>query len=367
MTQDPRYSFETRPTRQTEEAARQMLRTFLLRLGLGDTDQARLGPGDRKALLTFTTVCHLNVHWYDRQRKREQHWYRGFALFTALVLIGTPLAIFWAHHLDAQAQTAQVGVIIAGVLGAHRMLSTMFEKRNLVRHFWRAQADLKTLLYSFEDTWRGRLVAAALAPDQHGNDHNTDDQTASDQTANDQTANDQSANDQSANDQSANDLSAHDLDDRQDQAAQPLCLAAAFLDDLKVQLHQARQIKRQEQDEFFARYDSAFSNLSDILGFAHKQSSEVASAVQAPRRERADLITLTRGEIQELEAREQALATQLDQHRRDLDSAPGAAAATPFEDARRAALLGAVESLHREHLDAAFRLQAARARLQRIG
>jgi hypothetical protein len=358
MSQDPRYSFETRPTRQTEEAARQMLRTFLLRLGLGDTDQARLEPGDQKALLAFTTVCHLNIDWYDRRRKREQHWYRGFALFTALLLMATPLALFWAHQLDAQAQTAQIGVIIAGVLSAHRMLSTMFEKRNLVRHFWRAEADLKTLLYSFEDTWRGRLVATAQAPDENSNVQSANDPSANDQSANDQSANDQSANDQSANDQSAN-----------DQAAQPLCLAEAFVDDLKAQIHLARQIKRQEQDEFFARYDSAFSSLSDILGFAHKQSNEVAGAVQAPRRERADLITLTRGEIEELEARKEALATQLDQHRRDLDSAPAAStsASTSFDDARRAALLSAVESLHREHLDAAFRLQAARTRLQRIG
>jgi hypothetical protein len=354
MTQDPHYSFETRPTRQTEEAARQMLRTFLLRLGLGDTDQARLEPDDRKALLTFTTVCHLNVHWYDRHRKREQQWYWGFALFTMLVLIGTPLALFWAHRLDAQAQTAQVGVIIAGVLSAHRMLSTMFDKRNLVRHFWRAQADLKTLLYSFEDTWRGRLVAAAPAPDENGNDHNANDQIASDQTGNDQTGNDQTGN---------------DPNDQQDQAAGPLCLVEAFVDDLKVQIHQARQIKRQEQDEFFARYDSAFSNLSDILGFAHKHSSEVASAMQAPRRERADLIALTRGEIEELEARSEALSAQLDQHRRELDSGQGASppGSTPFDDARRAALLNAIESLHREHLDAGFRLQTARARLQRIG
>jgi hypothetical protein len=357
MTQDPRYSFETRPTRQTEEAARQMLRTFLLRLGLGETDQARLAPADRKALLTFTTVCHLNIHWYDRHRKREQHWYWGFALFTALVLVATPLTIFWAHLLDARAQTTQIGVIIAGVLSAHRMLSTMFEKRNLVRHFWRAQADLKTLLYSFEDTWRGRLVTAA--PAQTGNA-----QTGIEQTSNEQNASEQTGN-ENAGEQNASEQNASVPDDSQDRSAQPLGLSQAFVDDLKVQIHQARQIKRQEQDEFFARYDSAFSNLSDILGLAHKQSSEVASAMQAPRRERADRITLTRGEIEELEARKEALATQLEQHRRDLESVQDGS--TPFDGARRAALLGAVESLHRDHLDAAFRLQTARARLQRMG
>jgi hypothetical protein len=234
------------------------------------------------------------------------------------------------------------------------MLSTMFDKRNLVRHFWRAQADLKTLLYSFEDTWRGRTVNAEKESDQTGEDQSANDPNINEQS--DQSSNVQNHDDQNANDQNASSLA--------DDGQRMLCLDQAFLDDLKVHIHQARQIKRQEQDEFFARYDSAFSNLSDILGFAHKHSTEVASVMQTQRRERAELLTSTRGEIDELGARSQAIAIQLDQHRRELEGLQGAS--TPFDDARRAALMSAIDSLHREHLDASLRLQTARVRLQRV-
>lgn len=306
-TNEALYSFESKPTRQTEEQARQMLRTFLVRMRVDPDVLESLPEEDRQTLVTYATVCHLNIHWYHRRRQREQSWYFGFACFTVALLAGTPLAIFWAHQAAPQALGAQIGVIAAGLLSAHRTLSTMFEKRNLVKHFWRAEADLKTILYSFEDTWRGRALASTS----------------------------------------------------------PVELKREFMDDIVRQIQQARQIKRTEQDEFFAQYESAFSNLGEILGAVQKTSTDTASALTAQKVKQAERIVQVQDEIADLEARAQAIEHDLADLEREL--ADGAArTGTEPERARHAAVLAAVETLHRERLEIKRTLSAARSRYQRL-
>lgn len=307
----PRYSFETKPTRQTEQAARAMLRILLARLDVdigGDSDILdRIRDDQAETLLTYTRVCHLNIDWYDRQRKREQRWYWSFAAFTALLVVAMPVGILVAHYLESRALTAQVSVIIAGVLSAHRMLSTMLEKRNLVRHFWKAQAELKTLLYSFEDKWRGKALASKTAP--------------------------------------------------------PV-FSAELMKDVRAQIRQARQVKQREQEEFFARYDSAFSNLAEVLGFVHKQSGDIAGTVRERHVRRLERVAQINAEVAELEAQREAIIRQIDELERelpDLDSST-----TELDRARRAAVVGALQNLYRNRLDTEYKLTTARTQLEHI-
>lgn len=310
QTDSHRYSFEDKPTRRTRDEAREMLKVFLGRLGLDAKARQRISAENERDLLAYTTACHLNISWYDRSRKREQRWYWGFALFTFVLLLATPVAIMGAHSVKSTALTAQIGVIIAGVLSAHRMLSTMFEKRNLVRHFWKAQAELKSLLYSFEDRWRDAMVDASQT------------------------------------------------------TGESVVLKPEFIEDLRGQIQKARQITQGEQEDYFARYDTAFSNLAEILGFAHKQSSEVVSAFHVQRARRAEALAQATTELHELEARKDAIARQLRELERELGALESASGT--LEEARKTAVLGAIQSLHGDELDTSFRLSAAQARIAHI-
>jgi hypothetical protein len=306
---DTRYSFESTPTRRTLDQAAKMLYKLLLRLGVDPAHIERISEADRRALIAFTSACHLNIEWYDRSRRRHQRMYWGFAVFTALVVVGLPVAISLTSAAS-KAFTAQIGVIITGVLSAHRLLASSFEKRNLARHFWKAQADLKSILYSFEDKWRGHTVDAEPPPE---------------------------------------------LPD-----GAFLLFAPAFLAALDENTQQAEKVKSEEQQLFFARSEGSFSSISEILGLAYKQGSGVVESMQQDQKIRTDL----RGQVKELEAVVVTLGSQLadlEQQVRQLESSTSS-----VDQSHRQSLLSTIDSLRRRCLDKELELTAARSKLSRL-
>lgn len=306
---DTRYSFESTPTRRTLEQAAEMASKLLLRLGVKPAHLERVAEADRRALIAFATACHLNIEWYDRSRRRHERLYWSFAVFTGLVVVGLPVAIS-ITSMASKAFAAQIGVIITGVLSAHRLLASSFEKRNLARHFWKAQAELKSILYAFEDRWRGH-TAGANQPAE--------------------------------------------LSD-----GQSLPFSPAFLAALDECTQRAEQVKNEEQELFFSRSEGAFSGISEILGLAYKQGSSVVESLQQEERQRSAL----HSQAKELEAVVTTLARQLSDLEQQVRELEGSTSSV--DQAHRQSLLSTIDSVRRKRLDKELELTAARSKLSRL-
>lgn len=303
---DTRYSFETQPTRHTLRRARDMVEKLLLRLGTPDPgpELERLSDGDRRSLMAFATNCHLNIDWYARSRKRQRRLYWIFGAFTGVLVLAMPVAIFFTHSRASDALAGQIGVIITGVLSAHRALASTLEKRNMERHFWKAQADLKSILYSFEDKWRGCALADPGPAD-----------------------------------------------------AAPLRFADGLIKDLQKLTRSAQDVKNQEQEQFFSQVSTPFTGIAEMLGVVGSSGSTFLESSRQRKRQRANEVN----KVNEMEVTERALQAQLDDLESQLEALEGATEARDI--ARRKAVQSAADKLQSRLLSHQIELEVARSKL----
>lgn len=117
-------------------------------------------PELKKKLARFMTHHHLVINRYDELIKREKKIRNRFIVFTFTLLGGVPLLIFLASKFAGTGSAgnivAQITGLLTGLFAIQKGLSSMLEKRAIVGNFYRAQAALKTALYSFEDHWRDK-------------------------------------------------------------------------------------------------------------------------------------------------------------------------------------------------------------------
>lgn len=159
MANRPSYSFEEWARKESiraPEVADQTLGAFAERLGIAKT------PDTLKDLLhEYVMEIHLNIDWYVRRLERERALQWMFTAFSVALLIGIPPLIAWLSHRDGTNTVwtaAQITAMITGILAIHKTLAAWVDKRQLFGHFWRTSAELKELLYSFEQRWYGKAV-----------------------------------------------------------------------------------------------------------------------------------------------------------------------------------------------------------------
>jgi len=51
---------------------------------------------------------------------------------------------------------AQMTTFLTGLLAVHKSMSSWLDKRKVIGNFWRAESELKTILYAFEDKWKNK-------------------------------------------------------------------------------------------------------------------------------------------------------------------------------------------------------------------
>ncbi|WP_428265569.1 hypothetical protein [Haliangium sp.] len=172
MASTPRYQFEARANAssvRSEADAAQEREVFRERLSIpADTKPA--GPDETETsgetvdqLLTrYVVHVHLNISWYAERLAREKRWRQLYIACSVLLLLIIPALVWLLAHTssgDSASVTAQISALITGVLGIHKAMAGWLDKRQLFGHFWRASAELKELLYSLEEEWKGRAVA----------------------------------------------------------------------------------------------------------------------------------------------------------------------------------------------------------------
>jgi hypothetical protein len=162
MENRPSYHFEESARKQsirTPEYADQALAAFTNRLGITGT------PATLEDLLReYVIEVQLNIDWYVRRLERERLMQWMFTAFSVVLLIGIPPLIAWLSHRDDSKTVwtaAQLTAMITGILAIHKTLAAWVDKRQLFGHFWRTSAELKELLYSFEQRWYGKATTGA--------------------------------------------------------------------------------------------------------------------------------------------------------------------------------------------------------------
>jgi ABC-type multidrug transport system fused ATPase/permease subunit len=168
---EQRYAFERAERRaltyRTEDDAQNELGVLFARLGVGEAQAGRLDDDLRRLLMKYCMEVPGNIAWYEAARGRVEREFRAaralviaIALITALVLAGMVV-------VNSQVVTAQVGALVVAVLFMLQVLAASVDKKAQIGAFWRASADLKEALYTFEHTWQGKVCGAdgAVAAD----------------------------------------------------------------------------------------------------------------------------------------------------------------------------------------------------------
>lgn len=160
MAKRPSYHFEESAQKQsirTPEYADQALGAFTDRLGI-----ARAPATLKELLREYVMEVQLNIDWYVRRLERERRMQWMFTAFSVVLLIGIPPLIAWLSHRDDTKTVwtaAQITAMITGILAIHKTLAAWVDKRQLFGHFWRTSAELKELMYSFEQRWHGKATS----------------------------------------------------------------------------------------------------------------------------------------------------------------------------------------------------------------
>lgn len=167
MANRPSYKFEEmvrKQTVRTPEDAEQALATFATRLAIPETMAAREELID--VLRHYVIEVHLNIDWYVRRLERERRLQLMFTAFSVVLLIGIPplIALLSKIDRDTASTAAVITAMITGILAIHKTLAAWLDKRQLFGHFWRTSAELKEVLYSFEQTWADKAVQGGVAP-----------------------------------------------------------------------------------------------------------------------------------------------------------------------------------------------------------
>jgi hypothetical protein len=122
---------------------------------------------DHALIHRFCMEISVNIAWYARKLRRERSWQAFWSVaavilgIAILALIIAPTLAFAPTARDQGSQAiiaAQVGILGADALGTLQMLSSVVDVKARVGAFWKASADLKELLFTFEARWRGRAL-----------------------------------------------------------------------------------------------------------------------------------------------------------------------------------------------------------------
>ncbi|MDB4970367.1 MAG: hypothetical protein JWN44_6056 [Myxococcales bacterium] len=157
MSRDP-FAFASVNAR-TVAAAETARAALVTRLGISDADRAVVEASPVWPLLTtYCIESPLNIDWYDAKISAWKSRQRAFLGACVLVTIAV-LSIMVRRDHASDPAIAQIGAVVAALLACLRILAGASDVKAQLGGFWRARADLKEAFLSFEQSWRGRVVA----------------------------------------------------------------------------------------------------------------------------------------------------------------------------------------------------------------
>ena len=149
--------------RRLPEDANTLASIFVERVASGNSLES-LHEGSQKLAKRYAMDVPQNILWYtaateDEQREMERkgRWVQVIGLVALVVIVGSAFIPLLKVPYGTVIGT-QIGVVIAGVFGALQVLAGHVDNRARMAVFWKSRADLKEIMYRFEDKWKGKAV-----------------------------------------------------------------------------------------------------------------------------------------------------------------------------------------------------------------
>ncbi len=116
--------------------------------------------GDHKDdLIEFILNHHEVISRYQKLRDKEETKRNWYIVGSFSLLIFIPILIYGVSLLPgASGNAAQITAILTSLLAVQKAMSSWLDKRKVIGGFWKAESEIKTLLYEFEDKWIDRAV-----------------------------------------------------------------------------------------------------------------------------------------------------------------------------------------------------------------
>jgi len=126
---------------------------------------SKMNSHESQLLQTFYKNNIRNILWYELKIKQENAYRLLYATVTAIFVFGVPIVIgyvtFFAKDLDYSA-TEFIGtsltVLLASIIGVHKMISSWMEKRKYRSHFFQAKTDLQDILFALVERFNELVV-----------------------------------------------------------------------------------------------------------------------------------------------------------------------------------------------------------------
>lgn len=253
------YNFENEGRRQflDKPSEDDALRDFKKRLEI--PDDVELTKDQRNLFLEFILNFHKLISYYQQRREKENRWRIWFTCLSLFLLAAIPCLIYWvtksyeSDKIHAGIVVSQLTAVLTGLISVQKSISTWLDTRKIVGNFWKAESDLKTKLYTFEDKWKGQAFVIST---------NETIKT----------------------------------------------LKESFLLELKVAIADSRAIVQDEQSKFFEAQIFPSIDLGDVLKSAGVTAKDIVTAHAAPPAKESSELELIKKRNQELEAAKRKVA-----------------------------------------------------------
>ncbi len=161
------YRFEARYGARRRDRASAIEQARVLAGRLGHPIPADQPPPE--PLVRYTQHVILNVEWYERSmghhRRSRLRWITLFVVLILAVFALFGAIVFGQVEPTGRSSIAEFAAVLAGFIGLLKLLAQMGDSSRRMAGFHKARSALKQLLYSLENTWRGKTSAeGALAP-----------------------------------------------------------------------------------------------------------------------------------------------------------------------------------------------------------
>lgn len=246
------YNFENEGRRQFPDKPSEddALRDFKKRLEIAD--DVELTRDHRNLLLEFILNFHKLISYYQQRRKKENSLRWGFTFLSLFLLAAIPCLIYWvtfyqSDEIHAGIVVSQLTAVLTGLISVQKSISSWLDKRKIVGNFWKAESELKTKLYTFEDKWKGQAFVISTN-------------------------------------------------------ATIKTLKESFLIEVKVAIADSRAIVQEEQSKFFEAQIYPSIDLGDVLKSAGITAKDIVTAHAAPPPKESSELELIKKRNQELEA-----------------------------------------------------------------
>ncbi len=150
------YSFEGEGRRKLSDTqANDAINEFGDKIGFNGVNTSE----HKNDLIEFIINHHMVISRYQNLRQKEEKLRLYYIIGSFLLLVLIPILLYGLSRLPGGAGgAAQITAMLKSLLAVQKAMSSWLDKRKVIGGFWKAESEIKTLLYEFEGKWKNAAV-----------------------------------------------------------------------------------------------------------------------------------------------------------------------------------------------------------------